>query len=159
MEIFEFAPPPDDAFRFSPVIDGETYEAAVEWSIFGRRWFLRLSEPGGALALYTAVVESPVLARVDSLRWDQARGRVILTAEHALPIGAVVQMTVRGSLPETYNGNFDMAVESPNTLSYPMKTDPGGLVTPGLWGREIDLLQGRFTTTLIYRQRRFETYP
>jgi hypothetical protein len=164
MEFFPFAPNPKGPFVFAPIIDGRPHTAEVVWSLFGRRWYLRLTSPEGELIVFTAIAGSPDFAEIESLRWDQLRERVILTAAapHKLRIGSVAALIVRGCEPASFNGAFLMTVESPVALSYPMKADPGPLVRAGYWGSEVNLVAGYSRESrLVYREsaRRFEVWP
>lgn len=161
-EIFPFDPNPNGPFRFSPTLDGAPHQAEVIWSIFGQRWHMRLFDPAGEVVLLRAVVGSKEFAATDSLAWDQLRQRVYLTSldPHGYKIGTVVSITVRGARPDAFNGDFQAVAESARVLSYPMRADPGALVTPGYFGHEANLAAGYFNSKLVYREsaKRFEVW-
>lgn len=159
---FPFKPNPSGPFTFQPTLDGRNCSAEVIWSVFGKRWYLRLFDFDGTLLAFTAVVGSSEFQVVEGLAWDQLRGKVIVTTgEHGLALGTQRVFTIRGASPDAFNGTFLMTVETPTTLSYAKTDDPGSLVKTGVWGREIDLVAGYFTTSrLVYREaaKRFEVF-
>jgi len=162
MQSFPFTTLPKGPFSFVPTLDGLAYSANVTWSIFGRRWYLNLTDSTGAHFLTTAVVESPPFAPIGSLEWDSLRQIVVLTAAapHGLPVGGVAMQTIRGCSPDSYNGLWQMKVVSSTELTYVQTSDPGALVALGSFGRDIDLVDAYFSiSSLVYRQGVFYTYP
>ena len=163
MQTFTFQPNPTGPTRFTPTLDGATHQAEVVWSVFGRRWFLRVTDPEGDLVIFTAVIGSSEFRPIAGLALDRIRGRVTLqTSEpHNVPLGATAVFTVRGAVPDSLNGTFLMLAEGRMTLSYAMPQNPGPVIQTGAYGREIDLVAGRFRSSrLVYREaaNRFEVW-
>ena len=162
MQMFPFSTLPKGPFAFQPVLDGSTYKANVTWNIFGQRWYLTLSDQSGNVIVHTAIVESPPFFSITSLSWDGERQLVTIetVAPHNLPLGAVIDLTLREASPDVFNGKWEMTVASPTSLTFEMATDPGQPVLLGNFGRDIDLTAGYFSTSvLVYRNETFFAYP
>ena len=56
--IYDFAPSPDSAYKFSPTLDGAIYNASVTWNLFGRRYYLNVNDQAGNLILSVAMAGS-----------------------------------------------------------------------------------------------------
>lgn len=151
----DFSPPPRAAFRFEPILEGATYAAVCTWSLFGRRWYLSLYSPTNTRILTVPMVGSPDPLVLTSATWDPIRRLVAITtaAPHRVPLGAVVQRTVRGVSPAGYDGTFDLRATSPTGFVYDLNIDPGPAGMLGTLAADVNLLAGYATTaTIVYRE-------
>ena len=160
--IIPFVPPPTEAFRFTPTLDGQTYSVTVTWSLFGRRWYINVYNLNGRLIVSKALIGSDLGAVIESLDW--VNGAVILTTEvpHGYNYLDTVNITVSGCLPETYNGRVQALVTGDRTLRYPLAVRPGGATQFGVVTYDINLIEGYFSTSsLVYRSQsnQFEVTP
>ncbi len=162
MQRFPFTTLPRGPLNFSVVMDGANYSAAVSWNIQGQRWFLTLTDRFGVRLTTVAVVESAQFKSIESLSWNGLAQRVTATmsAPHGFPLGSIVEQTIRGAVPDSLNGVWEMNVDSPTTLSFAIANDPGSISAPGSYGRNINLVDGYFTTSVLcYRSETFFAYP
>jgi hypothetical protein len=131
--------------------DGNSYSVTVLWNLFGQRYYISVQTLGGDQVLYTALVGSPVGINVQSASW--LRGTVTLTTldPHGVNIGSSADLTITGMVPDAYNGLFECLATSRYTLSYSVANNPGAVTVLGSVQENIDLLQGLYANTLIYR--------
>ncbi len=161
----DFTPTATAAFRFLPVLDGKPYSLVVTWGLAGQRWYVNLYDQTGALVFYLPLIGSSDAIATSALTWDTTTQLVTVTTAvpHGLIIGSVVELTIVGVSPSTYNGVIDVVPTSPSTLTYLQTTDPGGDATvQGTIGRDINLGAGYFqTSTLVFREstQQFEVNP
>lgn len=68
--LIPFTPTATQAFTFSPVLDGTTYNAIVTWALWGQRWYLNLYSSAGPLVVAIPLIESvdPVAATLTTTR-------------------------------------------------------------------------------------------
>jgi hypothetical protein len=162
MQRFPFNTLPKGPLNFNVTLDGSPYSAVITWNIVRKGWYLSLFDGFNNRVTTVAVVESPQFADIASAIWNELAGRVILTTvdPHGFPLGAVVEQTVRGANPDALNGTWMMTADSPETLSFLMTADPGNIIAPGSFGRDISLVDGYFkTSVLVYRFETFYAYP
>jgi hypothetical protein len=152
---FDFLPPPRSAFRFSPILEGATYAAVCTWNLFGRRWYLSLYSLDNRRILTVPMVGSPDPLMLVAATWDPIRrqGVVSTAVPHRVPIGAVVQRTVRGISPTSYDGRFDLRATTPTGFVYDLNVDPGPAEALGSVAADVNLLGSYATTaTIVYRE-------
>jgi hypothetical protein len=168
MAIFPFQPFPTSPFQFSPVLDGQTYNATVPSLLFGNRYYLNLIASDGTPILFTALIGSPTGIQLASLSW--ANGIVSATTQtpHGYRIASTVELTLVGSTPDGYNGLFPCLITGPSTFSYLLADDPGPATVFGTANYNINLIGGVakedgtfFASTLVFRQAasQFEVSP
>lgn len=150
--IYPFVPPPLEAFRFTPTLDGQTYSITVVWSLFGRRWYFDLLNLNGRRVVAKAVIGSDLAVPIENLSW--AAGAVTLTTvlPHGYKYLDTVNVNVSGCSPVEYNGRVQALVTGIDTLRYPLAVRPGGASQFGVVAYNVNLIENYFLTTqLVYR--------
>ena len=157
----DFVPSQRVPFSFQPELDGQTYTAIITWNLFARRFYLNLYALDGTLVLATAVVGSPTGFTLQTLSWANGQAIATANAPHGYGVGATVDLTISGAVPDAYNGRVKAFVTGPNTFSYPISADPGAATAAGSAAYNISLVGGMFASTLVFRQaaQQFETSP
>ena len=146
---------------FSPTLDGSVYTITVTWNLFGQRHFVNCYDGSSNLVFTVALVETPPSLALEGLTWSAAALQVTATtlATHGFPIGSVIELTLVGANPATYNGSYDVFITGPSTFQFAMTTDPGSVVSCGSASFVISMCRGYFNSTLIYRNGQFEVSP
>jgi hypothetical protein len=159
--LFPFLPSSQAPFIFQPTLDGEVYNATVTWNLFGRRYYLNLAQLDGTLVVCRSVVGSPNGVDISSLSWAGGRVTAVSAAPHGYKIGAIVQLTISGCLPDVFNGLQDSFVTGSTTFSYPLDSDPGGFTQLGVAAYDVSLTSGYFVSTMVFREaaQTFEVSP
>jgi hypothetical protein len=127
----------------------------------------------GAWVITTALVSTPPARAIDEAYYDPFLNQVTIVMVDpslwpiplspegvAVPPGTMVDYTLEGFVPDTYNGTFRAMQLGPISFVFPMTTDPGPVVIVGNVNRVINMVAGIFTTsTLAYRNGSFEVNP
>lgn len=158
---FTFAPQSNQAFQFSPVLDGQSYNVEVPWNLFGRRYYVKVSGANGDLILNRALIGSPTAAVLDTMAWAAGLVAVTTAVPHNFRLGSTVTLTIAGCTPDAYNGVIEAVITGPLAFRYPLAADPGAVTVLGSAAQNINLVGGYFASTMIYRQqtRQFEVSP
>jgi hypothetical protein len=158
---FNFTPAVTSAFQFQPTLDGQVYTATIVWSLFGQRYYLKLTDLSGNLIVYEALAGSDTGVNISTLTWSQGQVTLTTAAPHGYDIGSVIDLTVSGCAPDGYNGTFLCQITGPNTLTYALAANPGVATGFGALTYDISLVSGYFTSTLVFRQpnMQFEVSP
>jgi hypothetical protein len=154
---------------FQPELDGQEYNCAVTWNLFGQRYYLNLYTLGGTLVFCKALVGSPAGVDLQSLTWNIATTQVMATTvePHGYTIGATISLTVSGVTPDAFNGQVEAFVTGPSTFTYSLASDPGIVSTLGTASFDINLVAGysnpdtgvAFSSTMVFRNQQFEIAP
>ena len=80
---------------------------------------------------------------------------------HGFQVGTVVNLTVSGMVPSSYNGTFRAIAINPTQLTYALDIPSGPVSTFGTASNDINLAAGYFNSSLVYRDqnRQFEVTP
>jgi hypothetical protein len=159
---FNFQPPKQSNFQFSPTLDGQPYTAVVPWLLFGQRWYLALLQLNGALVFYRSLVGSPLGFILETLSWQAGAALAQTSAAHGFRNGQTVELTVSGCSPDAYNGAFPCLITGPDTFSYPLPGNPGAASVLGGAAYNLNLAGGYFrTSSLVFRPAtmQFEVSP
>ena len=156
-----FVPSQVIAPSFQVTLDDNLYTASVEWMLFPQRYFLRITGLSGVLVLFTALVGSPLGNNIAAISW--ANGKVTITTvdPHFFRVGQIVNLTIVGVVPAAYNGIIQAFVTGRNTFTFALAANPGVATTLGSVQRNINLVAGLFTSTMVYRtvNQQFEITP
>lgn len=158
----DFQPSQQQVFRFQPLLDGDTYDIEVVWSLFGQRYYLNCSALNGERLFSLPLVGSPNGKTIESCTWDGDTVFVKLSRPHKYELGSITRVNISRCVPDTFNGDFEVSVETPDTVSYSQMSDPGNLTTPGLMTYNINIVAAYFNeSTLVYRtgSNQFEITP
>lgn len=149
---FDFQPSPQQLPSFTVTLDGAQYVLTMPWNLFGQRYYVNCSDLEGNLIFLLPLIGSPDGLIAQSIAWDNGEAIVTTTEPHGYRVGTTINLTLRQAAPDAYNGSFDFLVEGPDTLSYPLASNPGVNTSPGILYNDINLAAGYFeTSTLVYR--------
>ncbi len=160
--IYDFAPTPLEPYQFSPTMDDRVVTARVVWSLFGKRWYLQMNELGGDLIFMLPVIGSLIGFHILSMVW--LRGKVTLTTSfpHNFTVGNTVNLTIRGCVPDAYNGPKSVFVLTPTQFQFDAPSFPGRPLILGDISFDVNIAAGYFnTSTIVYRtaNKQFEVSP
>ena len=161
----QFNPPLDAPFRFSAQLDGASYTITDPWNLFSQRWYVQVVDQYGNIVFLLPQIESQATVTLSSLIWSQEinSGQVTATTQVPMPypLGSIVNLTIYGAQPTTYNGAWQCLVTSPQTFTFTLPTDPGLNTTPGAYAQDVSITAGYFTSTLVWRPEtgNFEVSP
>jgi hypothetical protein len=158
---YHFAPSRKQAPAFMPTFDGAQYMVTVPWNVSGQRFYVKCLTINGRLVFNVPLVESTPPIEIESLDWDPFNKRVVVTTvdPHELPLGRVMNITVKRAFPTTYNGNGFASILNRTQFEYPLIQDPGQPTLMGTVEYLINMIKPYFQSTLIFRNRMFEVNP
>jgi len=165
---FDFTPSSVAPFSFSPVLDGQTYNATTPWSLFGARYYLSLVATDGTQVWYGAITPSATGTALLGLSWANGIVSAVTTVPHGYKTASTVELTLTGSTPDAYNGLFACLVTGPSSFSYLLPSNPGAATVFGSASFNVNLIGGvpnesgaYFTSTLVFRvpSSQFEVSP
>ena len=149
MTVFPFTPSASAPFVFQPTLDGETYSGIVTWGLFGQRPYLTISDLAGNVIVSEAMISSPVGQAIEAASWANGSVTITTPVPHGYQVGATVALTIFGMTPAAYNGTFGVFVTGPDTLSYPLASDPGPATALGAVSYVINLVGPYFSTSSL----------
>lgn len=158
---FNFTPSATSVYQFQPMLDGQTYNVTVPWSLFGQRYYIQVADLSGNVIVYEALAGSDTGVNIASLSWSQGQVTLMTSEDHGYGIGSIVDLTVSGCAPATYNGRYQCHITGADTLVYSLTSNPGVATGFGALTYDISLVSGYFASTLVYRQpnQQFEVSP
>ena len=161
MTNFAFTPSNLTAPQFTPTLDGDVYTCTVTWNLFGQRYFVNCFDNQNNPVFSVPLVTSPKAKEISGLSWDAASLRAYVETKnpHGFRVGSVVVLTLGGTTPSGYNGEYECYITSSNTFFYSLNQDPGQLVTLGVASFQVSLTKGYFNSTMVYRNGQFEVNP
>lgn len=84
-----------------------------------------------AMSDLTAILKQP--AANSTLTWAGSVVTVTTAANHGIPNGKSLLVTIAGVSPTGYNGTFTATATGANTFTYPLVSNPGSETVPGTW--------------------------
>lgn len=143
-------------FTFQATLDGQLYACVVTWSPYGQRWYVEIRDQTGDLIVRLPLVGSSSGKLLASLSWSVGTGNggvvtAITQQPHGFRLGHVVVLNFTQTLPVEYNALTPCEVVDPKTFEYPLAADPGSLISPGQYSYDINLVQGYFLSTMVWR--------
>ena len=158
---FPFTPSRIAPPQFRPTFDGDIYLCTVTWSLFGKRYYVNCYDQASARIFTMPLIETLTGINIITMSWDVETHLVTASCAqaHGLKVGTIVNLTLNGCLPTTYNGAYACNVVSPTDFTYTLTDDPGSSVAPGTADYVISITAGYFSSTLIFRNGRFEVNP
>lgn len=165
-----FTPNQSTPFTFQPTLDGNTYTVIVKWNLArggkGTQgetgWYVFVNTTNNVNIVTLPLIGSDIGQEIETLTDVLGVITVTTPVPHGYKLGATVNLTISGATPDAYNGVWQMYVETPDTLSFSMPSDPGTDATvPGVLSYDIDLLAGYFNSTMVFRlpSQQFEVTP
>lgn len=168
MTVFPFQPSTAAPFQFQPVLDGRTYSATVLWLLFGARFYLSLAAGDGTQVWFGAIVGSSPGVGLKALSWANGTVSVVTSAPHGYRVATTVPLSILGSAPDAYNGQFDCLITGASSFRYPLAMDPGAATVFGSASYDVNLIGGVgtevgdfFTSSVVFRvpANQFEVSP
>jgi hypothetical protein len=154
-------------------LDGNLYSVIVTWNISALRFYINIYDQQGNWIITTALVSTPPGRTVKSVDYDPFLS--ILNVEMVdpslwpIPVspegiltkpGQIVEYTLAGFTPDTYNGTYRAMTLSPTKFSFAMASDPGPVNILGTVNRLLNMAAPVFrNSTLVYRNGAFEVNP
>lgn len=171
--VIPFIPSNITAPNFLLNLDNSPYTCKITWNISAQRYYINIYGLDGTWITTVPLITTPPARAVDSVSFDLAKQLLTVTmlppSEWPVPLppggavikpGTMVDYTLSGFQPNTYNGLFRCFQVDGVTFTTPMANDPGPLVVVGNVNRLLNMAAGVFqTSTLIYRNGNFEINP
>jgi hypothetical protein len=162
MEVFPFTESILQPYTFNPTMDQRVVAARVVWSLFGKRYYLRMSELTGTPIFLLPVIGSLEGFSVLSLNWLRGQVYMTTTYPHDYRVGSTLILTIRGCAPNGYNGRTRAYIPNPRQIIYNQPIYPGQPLQFGFVNYDINIAAGYFNTSrIVYRtaNRQFEVSP
>lgn len=160
--IFNFQESPLAPYSFNPTMDERVVAAQVRWSLYGKRYYLLMAELGGELIFNLPLIGSVTGFHITHIEWLRGKVYVNTSFPHDFTLGNTVDLTIRGCIPEAYNGRHRTYVNSPRQFIFDLPDYPGIPLIFGYIAFDIDIAAGYFdTSTIVYRtaNMQFEVNP
>jgi len=158
---YQFAPSNVKAPSFRPTFDGQQYIVTIIWNVSSQRYYINCSDLAGNLIFFIPIINSDTNIEIFSFEWDAIETRIIATTKipHTFPVGEIVFVSIVGCTPTTFNGTGNVLIlnETQFTFTYPQ--DPGQYAFGGSVGFLINMTEGYFDSSLVYRDGSFEVTP
>ena len=119
--VVPFEPTATSAFTFQATLDGGQYAVSVPWNLYGQRYYVQIADTSGNLIVNRALVGSPAALQIQTASWANGTVSVQVVSPYYFPFGSVVEATISGCLPNTYNGQYLITVLGPSSFSYPLE--------------------------------------
>lgn len=157
-----FVPSLVSAPAFDVTLDGAAYNITVTWSLFGQRYYVNCLSVYGELVFSLPLIGSRTGLHIQNAEW--ANGTVTITTDtpHGHVVGSIVNATITGMSPDTYNGTRQCMVINRTQITFPLASYPGAVAVLGKLEYNVNLAAGYFnTSTLVYRTQNqtFEVTP
>jgi hypothetical protein len=153
-------------------LDGIDHEVKITWNVSAQRYYINVyNKDTGAWIITTALVSTPPARNVQSVVYDPFLNAVVVQfvdpSHWPIPLtgpitkpGTMIDYTLEGFQPSTYNGKFRSLHINPLTFTFPMLTDPGPVVILGRVSRLLSMVDTVFQrSTMVYRNGAFEINP
>jgi len=169
--IIPFRPSNIAAPSFSCQLDGQTHKVVVTWNVSSQRYFINVYDSVGVWIITMPLISCPPARPVNSARYDPFLNSVTVEmgsyvgwptpyAGLATKPGTIIEYTLEGFQPLTYNGKFRSLHIQSLAFTFPMPTDPGPLVVLGRVSRMLNMVGPVFkNSVMIYRNGAFEISP
>jgi hypothetical protein len=146
---------------FIPTFDGNQYTVTIVWNVSSQRYYVNCTDLTGNLIFFVPLISSESNLLISSLEWDINNNIIVATTEipHNFPIGQIVNVSIIGAVPVTFNGNGNVLITNESQFTYTYPTDPGEYTYGASVGFLISMTKGYFNSTLIYRNGSFEVTP
>lgn len=153
--------------------DGQPYNLTVTWNVSAQRYYINIYDQNNNWIITTPLISSPPARAVNTVSYDPFLNLVTVVmvdpSQWPVPLspegvanrpGTMVDFTLAGFTPNTYNGKYRSLWVNPTTFTFPMLTNPGQVIITGSVHRLINMIESVFTTsTLVYRNGAFEVNP
>ena len=150
---FPFIKNPQQPFQFTPSLDGTPYNAACLWSLFGKRYYLRIQSLNGPLLFMLPVIGSPPAIPIQILDWENGIVTGTVSVPHQYAIGATIDLMIKNCQPLEYGGLLRCLITNAMQFTYFLPAFPGLATIAGTVCKEINIAGGYVQfSSLIYRE-------
>lgn len=158
---YPFVPSNQAPPQFTTTLDGQQYTATVTWNLFGQRYYVNIATLTGELVVSLPLIGSPTGVNLAALAWSQGTVTATAAAPHGYAIGQTFELTISGATPDGFNGIFPCLIVSDTEFTYAVSAFPGTATVYGVASYDIDLAEGYFASTLVFRDatQQFEVSP
>jgi hypothetical protein len=169
--IIPFIPSNLKAPSFDAMFDGNIYKVVITWNVSAQRFYINVYDSSGIWIITVPIISSPPARNVISAVYDPFLNIVDVTlvdpSQWPLPVGGpitkpgtMIDYTLEGFQPNTYNGRFRCLHLNDTKFTFPMDTNPGPLAILGRVSRLLNMIDTVFqTSTMVYRNSMFEINP
>ena len=156
-----FTPSNTKTPSYQITLDGANYTMNVTWNLFGQRYVINIIDQNGNIQLSRALIQTPASLLLETLSWSgvSLTATAVTQIPHGYKVGTTLQLTVAGVNPDGYNGLVTALITGPSAFTYALSSDPGQVQAAGNVSYLIDLAQGIFDSTLVFRNGQFEITP
>ena len=157
--------------EFRARLDGADYTVRVTWNISALRYYINVYAQDGTWIITVPLVSSPPARGVANANYDPFLNSIVveLVSPDQWPIplagpitkpGTIIEYTLEGFQPSTYNGRFRCLHINGTEFTFPMSQDPGPLIILGRVSRLLNMVDTVFLrSTMVYRNGAFEINP
>jgi hypothetical protein len=153
------------------VLDGNTYNSVLTWNVSALRYYVNIYDTTGRWIITIPLISSPPARKVQDIVYDPFLNAVVVTLvppnEWPIPLpgpmtkpGTIIDYTLEGFQPATYNGKFRSLHINDTMFTFPMDFDPGPIVILGRVSRLLNMVESVMQiSTMVYRNSAFEINP
>ena len=157
--------------EFRAKLDGNDYTIRITWNISALRYYINIYAQDGTWIITVPLISTPPARSVANARYDSFLNSVIVDLvppdQWPIPLpgpitkpGTIIEYTLEGFQPNTYNGKFRCLHINGTEFTFPMPQNPGPLLILGRVSRLLDMVDTVFTrSTMVYRYGAFEINP
>ena len=168
--VIPFIPSNIVAPTFQATLDGNNYRIVVTWNVSAQRYYVNIYDMGGVWIVTVPLVQSPPSRAVEAVSYDIIRriltGQLVDSIYFPVPIGSnltqpgvIVDYTLENFDPPVLNAKWRCIQLNETTFSFSLPDDPGPINVVGSVSRYLNMVNGLFQSTLIYRNGAFEVNP
>jgi hypothetical protein len=155
---------------FKATFDGDDYKVTITWNISAQRYYVNIYGTDGTWIVTVPLVQTPPSRAIETVTYDILRRVMTMRLVNPLyfpvpigsnltPPGTIVDYTLENFDPPSLNGRQRSLHIDDLTFSFPLADDPGQINVVGSIARYIDMADGIFQSTFIYRNGNFEVTP
>jgi hypothetical protein len=171
--VIPFIPSNMKAPSFFVTLDNNDYTIRVTWNVSAQRFYINVYDQNGVWIITVPLISTPPGRKIENVVWDQFLGIVTVTLQDPslwpVPLahegigtkpGTIIDYTLQGFVPDTFNGKFRGLHLDAITFTIPMPNDPGQVTVMGSAHRFLNMVQSVFkTSSVIYRNGAFQIDP
>lgn len=171
--IIPFIPSNIRAPSIAVTLDGIDCTIRITFNVSAQRFYINVYDNNNNWLLTVPLISTPPGRKIENVVWNQFLGIVIVTLQDPslwpVPLshegvgtkpGQMIDYTLQGFQPSTFNGLFRGLHVNPITFTIPMVNDPGLVTIMGSAHRFLNMVGSIFkTSTLIYRNGAFQVDP
>jgi hypothetical protein len=121
-QYFPFSPNILVPYQFSPTIDGQLANAYVVWSLFGKRYYLTLTDLSGVLIVSLPVIGTENAIPLQGLEWADGimTGTIDTSVVQGIyfPPGTTIDLVIKGCTPAGYGGKRRCLITNQTQFQY-----------------------------------------